>query len=659
MVQRYDPVAVADDLAECRQRGLDWLDRATSTQRRIQAASLEQLAVDYVEASGLLLADRIRQIKKLLEDGIAELRRQGQTGDAALLLELFFGTSPDGPIPPPGVLLDSARKKAGESEARFRERRSALMRSFAQFLITYVESVCRAPGASELADTPSNGTSRHYQTPRIGSAADDVHFIELLAGAVNATIIGITNEHLLPALEHALSRKREALGPDAFWNSLRIVFLGESLLKTVNDEREEFHDPAEALRQRQLERSWARREIGVFLKRTHSTHWALYDWNYAPTLTGSLFEFQDGRKLVHLLVRRPGRPASDHLFIDVDDRADGLSAVFEDIVHRSASDTMIVPVGAPSGGRFECNGVRLHAKVLKDGSGESGWLPMSIVITTRERTGRTEAILQLRTVRNAAREENRLSHLGSHILHEDHVRPLGRQLAEIPKAFGLMDDAPLSAAKRLLKDATGTDLGTAVRPVTTGRYLYPDKEHLFFFVFALALPESVHFQRRAEMHQFRLTELLAIRANQVLASAARVCGNAAISQRSFALAADVLALNLVLHDRGDLAGTMRGLVDKTADDRAAVATVISELVFPRTAPSWIDPSRDVLLEGLAGWHYRAFFSALLPLYAEMGMDEAAELCAAIDADDDKRAARDRLAELYQDEDVAAGLPSDL
>jgi hypothetical protein len=285
---------------------------------------------------------------------------------------------------------------------------------------------------------------------------------------------------------------------------------------------------------------------------------------------------------------------------------------------------------------------------------------MTIVITTRLRNGRAEAILQLRTFRNAAREENRLSHLSSHILQEDHLRPLHRPLADGPKkTFGLMDDTPLSAASRLVRDVTGTDPSTALRPMTTGRYLHPDKEHLFFFVFGLALPESFHFPRRTEMHQFRLSELLAIRANQVLSSAVQVCSNAAISQRSFAVTAEVLALNLVLHDRDDLAVMMLGLIDESADERAAAATAISEFVVGRTAPSWMDPDRDVLLEGLAGWHYRAFFSALLPLYAEMGMDEAAELCAAIDADDNKRAARDRLAELYQDEDVIAGLPLDL
>jgi hypothetical protein len=654
--ENYDAGSVAEDLVECRQRGLDWLDRTTSVQRPVRAASLQALAAQYVAARGLLTSGRVAQIKVLLADGIAELSTQGHVSDSRLLRELFFGSSDDGPIPAPGELLQLARQRAGETEARFRERRSALMRSFAQFLIGFVQSVPHA--VIEPDGLVPDGLSLDYQ-PRMGSGPDNDRFTELLASSVNATIIGITNERLLHGLQTALRRKREAGSPDAFWNSLRIVFLGESLLEAVNDEREEFHDPDEALRQRRLERTWARRSIGVFLKRTLSTRWALYDWQYIPVLTGSLFEFQDGRKLVQLLVRPPRRPASDYLFIEVNDHHDDFSAVFEDIVHHSASDTMIVPVGAPAGTSFECNEVRLHARVLKDGSGASGWLPMVIVITSRVRNGRIEALLQLRTIQNAAREENRLSHLGGHILNEDRVRPSGRPLDQVPKAFDWTHDTPLSAARRLVRDATGANLSANLRAATTGSYLYPDMEHLFFFVFALELPESLNFPRRAEMHTFRLSELLAIRANQVLASAVAVCTQANISRRAFAAAAQVLALNLTLHDRSDLAELMLDLVDKSPQERASAATALSELVVERAAPSWMDPTREVPLEGLAGWHYREFFSTLLPLYAEIGIDEAAEVHAAIEADVRKRSARDRLSELYQDEHFIAVLPMEL
>jgi 8-oxo-dGTP pyrophosphatase MutT (NUDIX family) len=649
-------VDVAEDLAECRQRGLDWLDRSVPPQRQVRAASLQALAADYVAARKLMTSSRIAQIKVLLADAMRELDRQGSTSDANLLRELFFGSSFEGTIPAPGELLQTARKKAGESEARFRDRRNALLRSFAQFLIQFAQSPPSRLAAE--ADNRPDIASRHYQPPQTGFAPDHAHFTELLANAVNATIIGITNERLLAAIRIALDRKRELGPPDAFWNSLRIVFLGESLLATVNDEREEFNDPQEALRQRHLEQTWARRSIGVYLKRTHSTRWALYDWPYLPVLTGSLFEFRDGSKLVHLLIRPPRRSASDYLFIDVNDNVDRFSAVFEDIVHHSVSDTMIVPVGAPAGQVFQCNEVRPHARVLKDGSAASGWLPMVIVITSRPRNGKVEAFLQLRTVQNAAREENRLSHLGGHILHEDRVRPSGRPLAEVPKAFDLTHETPLSAARRLVRNATGADPGPTLRAVTTGSYLYPDKEHLFFFVFALELPESLHIPRESEMHLSRLRELLAIRLNQVLSSAASLCRRADLSLRGFAAAAEVLALNLTLHDRADLAELMLGLVEDPTADRSAVAATMTDLLAVQTAPSWMD-SQEVQLEGLAGWHFREFFSQLVPLYAEIGVDEAADLAAEIEADERKRAARDRLAELYQDEHVISLLPQDL
>jgi hypothetical protein len=641
-------VDVAEDLAECRQRGLDWLDRSVPPQRQVRAVALQALAADYVAARNLLASGRIAQIKALLADAMTALGQQGNVTDANLLRDLFFGSSFDGKmIPPPGELLQTARKKAGESEARFRARRNALLRSFAQFLIQFVQSL---PHLTTGAEAQPTGT---------GFGPDNAHFIELLANAVNATIIGITNEHLLPAIQVALDRKRELGPPDAFWNSLRIVFLGESLLAAVNDEREAFHDPTEALRQRHLEQAWAKRSIRALLKSTHSTRWALYDWPYLPVLTGSLFEFQDGTKLVRLLIRPPGRPTSEYMFVDVSDHVDDFSAVFEDIIRHSARDTMIVPVGAQVGQMFQCNEVRLHDRVLQDGSGASGWLPMVIVITSRSRNGKVEAILQLRTVQNAVREENRLSHLSGHILQEDLVRPSGRRLTEVPKAFDLTHETPLSAAKRLVRDTTGADPDAALRAVTTGSYLYPDKEHLCFFVFALELPESMPFPRRAEMHPFRVTELLAIRDNQVLTFAARLCRRTDLSRRAFAAAAEILALNLTLHDRSDLADTMLSLVSKPATEREAAAASISELLAVRAAPSWTDPSQEMLLEGLAGWQYREFFSALLPLYAEIGVDEAADLSAEVQADERKRAARDRLADLYQDEHVISMLPQDL
>src|SRR5262245_14954584 len=120
----HDPVRIADDLGECRQRGLEWLDRAVSPQKPIRAHALQKLAADYVHARGLLAAGRIAQIKVLLADGIEELAGQGHAADATLLRDLFFGVPGDHTIHSPGELLESARARTGENASRFRERRT-------------------------------------------------------------------------------------------------------------------------------------------------------------------------------------------------------------------------------------------------------------------------------------------------------------------------------------------------------------------------------------------------------------------------------------------------------------------------------------------------------------------------------------------------------
>ena len=654
MPEPYDPVAIAGDLVDCRQRGLDWLDHKSTNQQPVNAAGLQGLAEDYVAARGLVAIGRIAQIKILLEHGIAELSRQGQPADASLLRDLFFGGSPDGAIKPPGELLRNARKRSGETEARFRERRSNAMKTFAGFLITFtILATHDVPRASD-GDEPDT----RQQLATTGFVGDNEHFVQMLAAASKATIVGITNERLLPMLTEALRRKRSGGRTEAFWDSLRIVFLAEALLGAVNDEREQLDDPRRALRKRCQEAFWARRFIGVFLKRTHSSRWSLFESRYMPELTGSLLEFSD-RKVVHLLMRRPRRPTADHLYIDLEDRTDHFSAVFEDIVHNSASDNMIVPVGVPTGETFHCGDIRLHSSVLKDGSGESGWLPMILIITYRRRDDQVEAVLQLRTVENSAREENRLSHIGTHLLEADRLRAAGTESAGLPRTLGRTDEIPRTAAERLVENVTGIDPDEALRPMATGRYLYPDKEHLFFFVYSIELPEGVQLPRRAEMHSFALSELLAVRGEQVLRSAADLCLIPQVSERTWAAAAEILALNLTLHDHGDVGRELERLAGRPAGDRASVAAEISQLVPGRTTPSWASANREVPLLGLAGWQYREFFSVLVPLYATIGIHGAAELLGQIDADEMKRDARDRLARLYQDEHLMALMPLEL
>jgi hypothetical protein len=294
---------------------------------------------------------------------------------------------------------------------------------------------------------------------------------------------------------------------------------------------------------------------------------------------------------------------------------------------------------------------------------------MVMVITPKRDGDRTDAMLQLRTPANSARELSRLSHLAGHILQEDRLRPSGQAVAAPPETFGLADETPLSAAGRVVQEVSADDLSGAIRPVTTGRYLYPNMEHLFFFVFVLDLPEGIQFPRRAEMHSFRLTELLAIRSNQVMKSVLQLCREAKVSERGFAAAAEILAANLILHDRPDFAADLLGLADKPVSGgealdawmvkKEALAVAISEKLVEWTVPSWSDPNQEVSLGGLAGWQHREFFSVLLHLYADIGVDGARDLLDKIDEDSSKSDAVQRLIELYRDEATMASVPLEL
>jgi hypothetical protein len=157
---------IASDLADCRQRGLDWLDRSTHNQTPVRARDLQELAGRYAALSQIAVAGRIGQIKALLRDALDDLSRQGDYADASLIRELFFGDQEEAVLPPPGELLERARRRAGDSsEARFRERRQAAFRAFAGFLVQFVEHAEREHAYSarrtELsASAPENDLAR-------------------------------------------------------------------------------------------------------------------------------------------------------------------------------------------------------------------------------------------------------------------------------------------------------------------------------------------------------------------------------------------------------------------------------------------------------------------------------------------------------------------
>jgi hypothetical protein len=151
------------ELVDCRQRGIEGLDRSTHNQKPVTCPKLERLAADYTVALQVAWRGRIAQIKGLLRDALTAYQRS-EPDDARLIRDLFFGADM-GPVrvrQSPTNLLQVAQESYGEpSETRFREIRNIAFRSFAEFLIRFAEE---APGwrnapppasRAEVADAPS------------------------------------------------------------------------------------------------------------------------------------------------------------------------------------------------------------------------------------------------------------------------------------------------------------------------------------------------------------------------------------------------------------------------------------------------------------------------------------------------------------------------
>jgi len=484
----------------------------------------------------------------------------------------------------------------------------------------------------------------------VGNSA---RFVRLLAEAVNVTIVGLTNETLAVTLQDALNRKRAYSDDRAFWRSLRVVFLGDRLLEGINDERALYPDRSEALRQRRLAAVWGKRSVSVLLRRTPSSRWALYESSFLPPFAGTLFEMPDGRRLVQLLVRRPQRGTSDHLYLEFEDTTDQyFTAAFEDIVN----DNKIVPIGDPRNGNFRCTGSRFRQNVLIDRSGATGWLPLVLMITWRNRNGQVEPLLQLRNESNAARELGRLSHLSGHIYQDDYTEP-GTGPPERATVFDPQHPALARAALRRVQMEIGDNPPGDLRAVTPRSYLHSDKEHLFLFLFTLELPGWFQFPREAEMHHFPVTELLAVRRNQVLRSAVRVC-RATLSGRIRVTAAEIVRLNLTLHGEAKLGDELVAWANRAGSRSHNTVQKIRRLE-KQTRQTMFSNGREVQIAGLSGLQFREFFTMLLPLYEQFGVPGAAEQLTAIRHDEPRRQALDRLSAMYQDEDLMSSIPIEL
>jgi hypothetical protein len=652
------------ELAVCRKRGIERVDVASHNQSPVQRPELQRLADEYLAVTGRRAPSRIAQLKYLFRDALTAFEAENEA-DAQIVRALFFGDSQHRVTKSAGELLDIARRRFGfDSEVRFRQARHDAFDNFADFLPRFV-ATARRGGKPVLSDAPPDDPVPS-QPPNDGASAPELeqhvastgyidngeHFITLLSQAENITIIGFTNENLAPMLRSALDRKRAAmLRPDGCWSSVRVVFLGDELLDMVSDERG-YPDPVDAQRLRRQLAVFGRRTVRVFLRGLpRRASWAIYDSPNFPPLIGTLFEMPEGRHIVQLLIRRRQRSASDHLFLELGDtRGHYFSAVFDEIVDNSIDDNKVVPAGVVVGERFRVTSTRYRRSVLLDGAGSRGWLAMVLVITWRMRDGHAEPLLQLRTQLNATRELDCFTHLAGHIMQDEPAVP-GIQ-------FGLDDEIPMAAARSRLQMETGeADLGE-LQSLATGRYIHPDKEHLFFFVYGCQLPEDLQLWDQAEMSPLSVQELLDIRKNQVLGKALSLCRVASLPRQVRTAAFEIAALNLILHDYAELAQKLTGLGAARTAEVDAIAAELADLEV-RTRQTWPGFEQEVEVAGLSGLQFREFFTILLPYYARVGVPGAAEHLMLVRDDEAKREAVERLAELYRDERILQLIPVEL
>jgi hypothetical protein len=162
---------LADELADCRQRGIERLDLRTHNQVPVNVPGLERLAREYAARRQLSAIGRGGQIKRLIWDALVAMR--GHNGvDAELVRALFFGDGAMGPGRDPsapatdgglaiptvtqsaGELLDQAQARSGLTDSRFRERRAAAAASFAAFVVQFCAAAAEADPVPPIAAPP-------------------------------------------------------------------------------------------------------------------------------------------------------------------------------------------------------------------------------------------------------------------------------------------------------------------------------------------------------------------------------------------------------------------------------------------------------------------------------------------------------------------------
>ncbi|HLX56785.1 MAG TPA: TIR domain-containing protein [Ktedonobacteraceae bacterium] len=494
---------------------------------------------------------------------------------------------------------------------------------------------------TRLTNSPENtnfGMSQFNQlngpnqfVARLGTNREQ--FIQRLSQAARVTIIGITHEKLIEYLQQALDIKKREQGPEAFWLSIRIIFPSEAVLAVVFDDLvTEFPKRIEANLKRTRIAGQAKRAISYFLIREgHPQHWYLYEYDFMLPFTGAIFEMQDGQKVVQIATIRPGYKTHEHLFFEFSSEASIVAyyqAAFEEIIHHSLEQDEIVLVGTPQfqgGYGFICQHARFRRSVLLPNPDSKDWLAAVLIILWHEVDGKAKPLLQIRTSENATRELDRLSNLSGYINQQDCQEfDTGKS-----REFLLLPSAYENATRRELQEELDIKDFTWPKPELVGeaRFYYPDRENLYFYICRVKIDFPLHWiQPVAQLRDWTFQEILKVREYQVLSMACTLLDMDKNHLRQLNLAIQVMYDNLILHRQMAIAQRLIATVQLTENEEKDFQELQKELralmIHCQVKYDFNGKRRTVL--GLAGLQYREFFSVLVPVYASLGVEGAAE-----------------------------------
>jgi hypothetical protein len=128
--------ALLVELTAARWRGLDGLDVDTHQYKPVQTPYLERLARTYAND---WTSSRIALIRNLFRDALKAWRRRKYKDEAKFVRDLFFAKGGGTPGRYSTTdLLDAVKAASGLNNDAFDERRRAMFRLFARFLIQFV-----------------------------------------------------------------------------------------------------------------------------------------------------------------------------------------------------------------------------------------------------------------------------------------------------------------------------------------------------------------------------------------------------------------------------------------------------------------------------------------------------------------------------------------